>query len=183
MHLVGILFHLLALSFSHSNANLIDNHHQVFDSAGVAVEQTGFIYTYSTFIYEKIHFSIPLNLNISVSVCREEQQKEFEQTINKIYNNAIQTLKNRVDEYNADFFNLRQKRFALVPIAAALTAAGIMSVGISIYNTYQVNSISAEIKKLQEENLIIRENQILESHKLNEVISKINEFSTIIIPN
>lgn len=65
--------------------------------------------------------------------------------------NVMSALKNRVPEYKSPFLSstvLRTKR-ELVTLAL-LIAAGLMSLGISIYNTVQIKSVAQRSQKMME---------------------------------
>lgn len=121
---------------------------------GVFVEPTGFAYTYSTFIYENIHLVIPNQLDIDYHLphCTEEENFVTGSEKKVLIDNVMTTLKTRVPEYKSSFLasgTPRNKR-ELVTLAL-VTAAGLMSLGISIYNTVQVNSVAQRSQKMLEE--------------------------------
>lgn len=162
----------------------VTHQHQIFEDAGVAIEPTGYVYTYSTFVYEKIFFTVPNDTNnYHIKVCRTEQQKDLENQINKIYADSINIIQSRIDPFTSPIFTTKSKRYLPLMLPAFLTAAGVMNLGFSIYNTYQVDDLKSALRELNNEN--VRVKLVLNStiEQMNKMIKDLNDIGTIIIPD
>lgn len=152
---------------------------------GVFIEPTGFAYTYSTFIYENIHLVIPNQMDIDYHLphCSDEENMITGSEKKILIDNVLATLKSRVPEYRSPFMTSvkpRNKR-ELVTLAL-LTAAGLMSLGISIYNTVQVRSVAQRSQKMMEEINRLSISQAQTTHALKKVIDSFNNLTTVTIP-
>lgn len=152
---------------------------------GVFIEPTGFAYTYSTFIYENVHLVIPNQLDIDYHLphCSDEENMVTGSEKKVLIDNVLATLKARVPEYRSPFITSttpRNKR-ELVTLAL-LTAAGLMSLGISIYNTVQVRSVAQRSQKMMEEINRLSVSQAQTTHALRNVIDSFNNLTTVTIP-
>lgn len=64
---------------------------------GVFVEPTGFAYTYSTFIYENVHLTVPDQLDIDYHLPHSSEEENMVTGAEKkvLIDNVMTTLKNR----------------------------------------------------------------------------------------
>lgn len=165
--------------------------HRFFKDAGVVIEPVGSVYTYSTFIYEKINFYIP-KYNLSefdgLKMCdynhNYNDQIKFKTKINRIWTDAIKLIQKRVDPYESKIFptndnHVIERRFA--PLLF-LSAASLLNIGFSLYNNYQVHSLKSSLRELEIENWELKSNQNNSVGKINEMIDNMNRISTLIVP-
>lgn len=160
--------------------------HQFFKDAGTAIEHTGYVYTYSTFIYEKILFTIPpFQQKLNLTVCRNEQQAQFEEEAKRIWNDAINLIQGRIDLFDSNLFEInRGKNKRLVPllIPALVTATSAMNLGMSLYNAYQVGDLYTSYKELSRVNEQLSAQINRSTEKIEDIINKFNQLNTVVIP-
>lgn len=153
--------------------------------SGIFVEPTGFAYSYSTFIYENIHLVIPEYLDIDYYLphCSEDEQHITAAEKKILIDNVMSALRTRIPEYQSPFItkNADKPKRELVTLAL-LTAAGLMSLGISVYNTIQVKSVAKQAERMIHEVNRIADSQARTTMALKEVVDSFNNLTTVIIP-
>lgn len=148
---------------------------------GLFVEPTSFAYSYSTFVYERIHFLAPLKYEAGYSLqgCNEEDTERLRAEIELVMNHLQESLKTRIDAYQSPVLKKPRDKRAIV-IFALLAASAAMSLGVSLYNSYQIQEVQHQATQAIEEINNLTDMAKRLPGKLNELTDRINNMSIIL---
>lgn len=167
--------------------SLLEDNLMLLRDQGVFVEPNSIAYTYSTFIYERIHLVVPDQFYVDHHVphCSDSQQEYLRLEKASMMKNFNNLIKERITEYTSPLLKkqktTKRKKRELVTVAL-ITAASLVSLGISIYNTVQVSEVSTHTKQATDEINRLSEHIRVTEPIVNKLISEFNNMTTVILP-
>nr|QRW41711.1 MAG: glycoprotein [Canya virus] len=166
--------------------SLLEDNLMLLRDQGVFVEPHSIAYTYSTFIYERIHLIVPSQFAVDhmVPYCNDDQHEYLRLEKSNMMKTFNALTKDRISEYTSPLIRKerkgRQKRELIT--VALITAASLVSLGISLYSTMQVREVATQTKLAAEEINRLGDHMQLTEPIINRMISEFNNVTTVIIP-
>lgn len=166
------------------------SHHS--ESLGVHIEPAGLTYAYDEFIYANLVYHIPaVTIDVSgvTDGCTELYKKKLRSEIDDINKNSMSHLQKSIPEYTSTISKpvnesvaTRVKRgLPLVPLIAGIAAVAMASMVVA--NTVEV--VKLQTKAIDLETLLntVRGDQQAFFNKSAEIIDRVNNIGSIIIPD
>lgn len=150
---------------------------------GIFIEPNSFAYSYSTFVYERIHMIVPFNYELGYHLdnCNEDENQRTRAEITQLILSLQRTLADRIDEYQSPVISEENREKREIILLSLLAAAAIMSVGLSLYNSYQIRKLSDETKMAAIEINRLSEAARKTPQVINGIIDQLNNI-TVVIP-
>lgn len=177
--------HVTATGSLHIIESVLQDNLVFLRDQGIFVEPSSLAYTYSTFVYERIHLVIPDNLEVDHQLpgCTDDQNEAVRLEKSILMSTFRDSIRERIKPYTSPLIKdlpNRPKRAAVA--LAAITAASIISIGISVFNTVQIKEVARQTSRLTDEINRISQATKMTTNAVNKVISEFNNLSTVIIP-
>lgn len=184
------VFYCLLLIFDNSTCNvlhiknLVQDNMKMYPEYGLYTEASGTTLAFSTFLYQPIYFTIPDNIpfNYYLPACNTTDHEIIRSEIHNIYKNAITKINDRIDPYESALVKETNRTKREPVTLALLVAAGVMSLMIGMYNTYQVTKFEEEANAMRQNIIKIKDAAKISVDALNQLITNNDEIGTVIIP-
>lgn len=184
----AIIYIFLIISPTYANVqhikNLVQGNMKLYSDYGLYTEASGTTLSFSTFLYQPIYFTIPerIPFEYNLSACNSSDTEIIKSDIAHSYKAAMEKINDRIDPYESALVR-ESNRTKREPITiAVLVAAGVMSLMIGMYNTYQVSKFEQESENMRDNIIKVKNAAQESSDAINKLIRNNNDIGTIIIP-
>lgn len=149
---------------------------------GLFVEPSSFAYSYSTFVYERVYLMVPNNYEIGyhLDTCGPDENQRTGAEVAQLILSLQDTLADRIAEYKSPVLTETDRPKRELILLSLLVAAAIMSVGVSLYNSYQLTKLSEETNVAMQEISRLSEAARSTPTYMNRVIDQMNNISVVI---
>lgn len=149
---------------------------------GLFVEPSSFAYSYSTFVYERVYLMVPNNYEIGyhLDTCSPDENQRTGAEVAQLILSLQDTLADRIAEYKSPVLKEMDRPKRELILLSILAAAAIMSIGVSLYNSYQLTKLSEETSAAMQEIDRLSEAARNTPTYMNRIIDQMNNISVVI---